>query len=86
MNKLDLYRKQIDKIDLQIIWLLKKRFDIVKTKILPYKKKFKLSFSQPQRYKYIIKNISNKSDKTISKKFIKTLRDIIHAHSLKLQK
>lgn len=83
---LDTYRKQIDKIDLQIIWLLKKRFDLVKNKISPYKKNLGIQNIQPQRYNQIIKNLSQNSDKLISKQFIKTLRDIIHQYSLKLQK
>lgn len=83
---LDTYRKQIDKIDLQIIWLLKRRFDIVKNKILPHKRNLNIKSIQPQRYKQIIKNITQESDKLISKKFIKTLRDIIHQYSIKLQK
>ncbi len=83
---LDAYRKQIDKIDIQIIWLLKKRFDIVKNKILPYKQNLNIKSIQPQRYKQIIKNLTQESDKLISKKFIKTLRDIIHQNSIKLQK
>jgi len=84
--KLDRYRKQIDKIDLQIIWLLKKRFDIVKNKISPYKKDLSIQDIQPQRYNQIINNLSQNSDKLVSKQFIKTLRDIIHQRSLKLQK
>jgi len=86
MNKLDIYRNQIDKIDIQIIWLLKKRFDIVKNKILPYKKILNIQIIQNKRYNQIIQNLSRKSDKLISKKFIKEMRDIIHQNSLKLQK
>ncbi len=52
MNKLDTYRNQIDKIDAEIIWLLKIRFDIVKNKILPYKKN---STSNPINHKDIVK-------------------------------
>jgi chorismate mutase len=83
---LDTYRKQIDKIDLQIIWLLKRRFDIVKNKILPHKRNLNIKSIQSQRYKQIIKNLTQESDILISKKFIKTLRDIIHQNSVKLQK
>lgn len=83
---LDTYRRQIDKIDLQIIWLLKKRFDIVKNKISPYKQNLEIQAIQPQRYSQIVKNLSQNSDKLISKKFIKSMRDLIHQYSLKLQK
>ncbi len=83
---LDIYRKQIYKIDLQINWLLKKRIDIVKNKISPYKQNLAIQVNQTQRYNNIIKNLSQNSDKLISKQLIKTLRDIIHQYSLKLQK
>lgn len=86
MDKLDIYRKQIDKIDLQIIWLLKKRFNIVKNKILQYKQKSGLLSHQPKRYKQIIESLSKQSDKLVSKKFIKSLWELIHQHSLKIQK
>lgn len=86
MNNLDKYREEIDKIDNQIIWLLKKRFDIVKNKILPYKKNFNIPFVQEKRYNSLLKNLTQNSDQIVSKKFIRTLWNIIHEYSLKLQK
>ena len=86
MQPLDTYRNQIDKIDSQIIWLLKKRFDIVKNKILPYKKSLNIPITQKSRYKQLVQNLLQKSDTLVSKKLIKILRDIIHQHSIKLQK
>jgi chorismate mutase len=86
MNKLDIYRKQIDKIDIQIIWLLKKRFDLVKNKILPYKQNLNIQIIQSKRYNQIIQNLLQKSDRLVSKKLIKEMRNIIHQHSIKLQK
>jgi len=77
-RELRLFRKEIDKIDNQIIELLNKRGKIVQ-KIGNLKKIVDLDVFQPQREKEIIKRMKNKS-KLLNKVSIEAIwKEIIDA-------
>lgn len=78
-----LYRRKIDKIDNQIILLLKKRFKAVKV-IMDYRKKNKMKLRDKEREKEILRK-RIKSSK-LSPKFVKRLFKLIINESRRLQK
>jgi len=55
---LELYRKQIDEIDVQIIDLLAKRFEVVK-KVGEYKKERNIPPLQPERWQQVLQTRKN---------------------------
>ena len=75
-NELDIFRKQIDKIDDQIVDLLAKRMKIVKD-VGEYKKKNGLPFFDQSRWQEVIKK---------KKGFVKKIWKIIHEEALKIEK
>ncbi len=86
MNKLDDWRKQIDRVDASIIKLLAKRFSIVE-KIGKYKKENQLSSLDKHRWDMLLtENLNLAKSHNLSKDFIKKLFNTIHQYSLKLQK
>lgn len=86
MDKLKTWRKQIDKIDADILNLLAKRMNIV-SKIGQFKKEQGKSFQDSKRWEQILKNSLSKGEKLkLSKDFIKSFLQLVHKHSLKIQK
>jgi prephenate dehydrogenase len=82
-NKLDFYRKFLDKYDEDIFKSFKKRLKIVK-KIGNYKKKNNLKIFDKNREKSLIKKIIKKSK--LDENFVKKLYEIIFDYSKKIQK
>jgi len=83
MNKLKTYRKKINKIDKEIISLLKKRF-LISKKIGNIKRKNNIKIQDIKREKELIKNKINTSN--LNKKFIKDIYNLIFKESRRLQK
>jgi len=85
-EKLKEYRKNIDRIDKQIIGLLKKRFEISK-KIGEYKKQNNLPVKNKKREKQLIEKRIKSLEKTSLKPgFIKKIFKLILKESRKIQK
>ena len=84
-NKLENLRKEIDKIDSEIIQLLAKRFKVVK-QIGVFKKENKLDVIDNRRFKKVLEKVANIAEKQgISKDFINDIYNIIHAYSCELE-
>ena len=73
--ELKIYRKQLDKIDSQVIKLLEKREKISK-KIGPYKKKNKIKIQDKSREKQILKKLNKNYLKHIFKIIMRNSREI----------
>jgi len=73
--ELKIYRKQLDKIDSQVIKLLEKREKISK-KIGQYKKKNKIKVQNKSREKQILKKLNKNYLKHIFKIIIRNSREI----------
>ena len=73
--ELKIYRKQLDKIDSQVIKLLEKREKISK-KIGQYKKKNKIKIQDKSREKQILKKLNKNYLKHIFKIIIRNSREI----------
>lgn len=85
MKKIELYRKKIDKIDNQLIEILKKRFDIVK-KIGVIKKKFSLPSLDKKRWQIVLQSRIKKGEKLgLRKSFVLKIYQLIHKEALKIQ-
>ncbi len=85
MFELEKFRAQIDCIDEQIIFLLAKRFEIVK-KIWEYKKFQGMSTLQKSRWEQVLKDRKELAKKMwLSSDFIEKLRNEIHKYSLEMQ-
>ena len=85
-NKLQGYRKQIDKIDEEIIKLLAKRFETV-TKIDKFKKENNLSIIDNNRFQKVLNKVKNIASKHgISVSFIQDMYNLIHKYSCELEK
>ncbi len=85
MTPLEKFRKQIDKIDCQIINLLSKRTKISK-KVGDYKKKNNLKLQDKKREALIFKKIETLSKKyNINKNYINKLFKLILKHSKEIQ-
>ena len=85
-EKLKEYRKNIDRIDKQIIELLKERFEISK-KIGKYKKQNNLPVKNKKREKQIIQKRKGSLEKTsLDSKFIKKIFKLILKESQRIQK
>ena len=84
-NKLENLRKEIDKIDSEIIQLLAKRFEIVK-QIGVFKKENKLDVIDNRRFQKVLEKVANIAEKQgISKDFINDIYNIIHEYSCELE-
>lgn len=85
-NKLESWRKQIDKLDEKIITTIAKRMSIVK-RIGGYKKNQKISALDLKRWEEVVESrLSQAETLELSKDFIKVLLKLIHKYSLKIQK
>lgn len=86
MNKsLENWRKQIDKLDEEILYLLAKRMTIV-SKIGKYKKMNGIPPFDETRWQEMLQSRMSHSDLlNISKEFIKKLFETIHKYSLKIE-
>jgi len=83
---LELYRKQIDEIDAQIIDLLAKRFEIVK-KVGEYKKERNIPPLQPERWQQVLQTRKNLAkEKWLNPELIEKIWNLIHEEALKLEK
>jgi chorismate mutase len=79
------YRDQIDTIDIEIIYLLSRRFLLVE-QIWEIKKETWDNPLQPQRWEDILNNLYLEADdKNISRILIKEIWDSIHKESLKIE-
>jgi len=80
------FRKQINKIDNQILYLLNKRTKISRA-IGRYKKQNNLKIQDKIREKQLIKNIKQKAEKyNLNKKYINQLFKLILKNSRDIQK
>lgn len=85
-NKLENLRKEIDKIDSEIIQLLAKRFEIVK-QIGVFKKENKITVVDKERFQKVLEKVANIAEKQgISKDFIHEIYEKIHDYSCDLER
>lgn len=79
------FRTKIDECDRQLLSLIARRMDIV-SHIGEYKQEHGLTILQSQRYTDIIEALQEDSEtKGLSKEFIKSLFEIIHTESIRIQ-
>ena len=84
-NKLENLRKEIDKIDSEIIQIMAKRFEIVK-QIGVFKKENKLDVIDNRRFQKVLEKVANIAEKQgISKDFTNDIYNIIHEYSCELE-
>lgn len=85
MEILENFRNQIDTIDEEIIYLLSRRFEIVK-QIWKIKKENNISPLQIDRWQKIINNLVEEAkDKWINEELVIKIWEEIHKESLKLE-
>ncbi len=85
-DSLQVMRKSIDSLDLQIIRLLGKRMEVV-TSIGKYKAVHQIAPLQPKRFEEVVqKNILSGQKEQLSEPFIRALMDAIHEESLKKER
>ena len=85
MKKLENLRQRIDRLDDQLLHVLKKRFQIV-NQIGILKKELKLSAMQPQRWDKVIKaRLKIAEQMKLRKSFILEVFNLIHQESLQQQ-
>lgn len=85
-NKLENLRKEIDKIDSEIVELLAKRFEIVK-QIGVFKKENKIDVIDDRRFQQVLVKVENLAEKNgISKNFIHEIYEKIHDYSCDLER
>lgn len=79
-------RNQIDTIDEEIIYLLSRRFEIVK-QIGLIKKKNNIEILQSERWNSLMENLFQEAlDKWVSKELVRDIWHLIHKESLNLEK
>ena len=84
-NKLEEYRKQIDVIDMEIVELFSKRFEIVK-QIGTFKKENNIPVVDNNRFQKVLEKVENIAEKQgVSKDFINDIYNIIHKYSCELE-
>ena len=84
-NKLEEYRKNIDKIDKKLVELFIERFEIVK-QIGKFKKENNIPVVDNNRFNKVLEKVENMAMKQgISKDFIKEVYNIIHKYSCELE-
>ena len=80
------FRNQIDTIDEEIIYLLSRRFELVK-QIGNIKKDCWEKALQPKRWEEVLENLySEAEDKWVSKQLVKEMWTSIHNEALKIEK
>ena len=85
-NLLQHYRDQIDTIDLEIVYLLSRRFWIV-NEIWKIKKEADISILQEERWDNLLTMLFEEADERwLERSFIRNLWEKIHQESLRLQK
>ena len=83
---IDKLRKEIDKVDLQIIDLISKRVEIVK-KIGQFKKKNNIEIVNLKRFDKVLNKVSERAkENNISEDFIKNIYNIIHNYMCNVEK
>ena len=83
---LEIYRRQIDEIDTQIIDLLEKRFEIIK-KVGKYKKERNIPPLQPERWQQVLQTRKNLAkEKWLNPELIEKIWNLIHEEALRLEK
>ena len=84
-NKLEEYRKQIDKIDKKLVELFVERFEIVK-QIGKFKKENNIPVVDNNRFQKVLEKVENIAEKQgVSKDFINDIYNIIHKYSCELE-
>ncbi|MGI6343419.1 MAG: chorismate mutase [Bacteroidales bacterium] len=84
-NKIELLRQEIDKLDAELLDILNKRFDIIK-EIGVYKKENNITILQIDRWRQMFKNrLDMAQNMGYDSAFIKSLINIIHEESIRLQ-
>ena len=79
------YREQIDTLDYEIIYLLSRRFALVK-EIWKIKKENNKKILQSKRWKELMKNLlSEAKNRNVDKDLVSTIWDLIHKESLILE-
>ncbi len=82
---LEIYRKEIDKIDAEIIDLLAKRFEVVKL-VWIYKKENNMPPLQPWRWQEVLNSKKELAfEKWINPEFVENIWNEIHKYALKLE-
>ncbi len=80
------FRNQIDTIDEEFIYLLSRRFELVK-QIGKIKKDSWEQALQPKRWEEVLENLYNEADdKWVSREFVKEMWTAIHKEALKIEK
>ena len=80
------YREQIDTIDIEIIYLLSRRFALVE-EIWNIKKENWENPLQPKRWSELLENLFEEArDKNVDKNLVKTIWNAIHKQSLIVEK
>ncbi|MCD5380617.1 chorismate mutase [Candidatus Gracilibacteria bacterium] len=80
------FRNQIDTIDEEIIYLLSRRFELVK-QIGKIKKDLGEEALQPKRWEEVIENLySEADDKGVSREIVKAIWNSIHDEALRIEK
>ena len=80
------FRNQIDTIDKELVYLLSRRFEAVKT-IWELKKQNKAEALQPWRWQQVLDKIEWYSlEFWVDSSFTKEVWELIHAQALKLEK
>ena len=83
---LDNLRKNIDKLDEQIVELLAKRIEIVK-KIGEFKKQNNLPIVDKNRFDKVLERVEKKAiQRGLSPNFVKELYEVIHKYSCEVEK
>jgi chorismate mutase len=86
MELLKTFRDQIDTIDREIIYLLSRRFEIVK-QIWIIKKQNDIQPLQTWRWEQVLQNLMLEAqDKWVNQDFVKTVWEEIHKEALRLEK
>ncbi len=81
-DTLQMFRKNIDSLDLKLIQVLGKRMEVV-TAVGKYKAAHQIAPLQPKRFEEIVaKNILLGKKEQLSETFIRSLMDAIHNESL----
>lgn len=86
MQWLEEYRKEIDKLDKELIEVLFKRFELVK-KVWEYKKEHDIKPLQKWRWQEVLDRAKKSwEEKWLDSDFIETLWNNMHSYALKLEK
>lgn len=79
-------RNQIDTIDEEFIYMLSRRFELVK-QVGNIKKEIWAAALQPKRWEQVLENLyAEADDKWVSREVVKNIWNSIHEEALKLEK